>query len=279
MNSILSKMKLRFIEQIKSNNAILGAWNFGSEAHGLCDEFSDVDMILLVEESAFHQAAEEITRYVESFSDQVLTCWPEGFNNDAIISRSYLLLRQGSIWQFDVVLINAAKADHFFCKIHYADTKEADVIFDRAGSVMRLLEYQTGGTLWQCDINRLEKTYWLFAWMTVKYLRRKDYFKLNSTLRTMYDTHVSLLLSGYDAIPWGGAESKLHFIPEEKKAHLMRYYCSGDYEEMARNLLYSMKAFQSDAEELYTLKKLEYSPALSTSVIQHWIRETHTTQS
>lgn len=273
MNTMLEEMKLDFVKQVKENNAVLGAWNFGSETHGLCDEYSDVDIVLLVEGNSFHKFSEELDTYLKNISDEVLTCWPEGFNSDAIINNGYLLSKNGSVFQFDVFLINSDKADDFMCRLHYTDLKESDIIFDKNDAVKKLVQLNITGSCWNDDIEHLEKTYWYHAFMTVKYIKRKDYFKLNNVLRTLYDTHISMLLCGYDEITWGGTANKLHFIPQDKQKHLTGYYCSENFDEVAENILQSMKAFQEDSKEIHSLKNINYSETLSNSVIKNYVGE------
>ena len=62
MNKNLEKMRNDFIEQVKSSEYVLDAWNFGLEMHGLSDEHSDVDIVLLIEGNRF----EAFTSSVES---------------------------------------------------------------------------------------------------------------------------------------------------------------------------------------------------------------------
>lgn len=273
MNTILEEMKLDFVKQVKENKSVLGAWNFGSETHGLCDEYSDVDIVLLVEGNSFHIFSEKLDTYLKNISDEVLTCWPEGFNSDAIINNGYLLSKNGSVFQFDVFLINSDKADDFMCRLHYTDLKESDIIFDKNDAVRKLVQLNITGSCWNDDIEHLEKTYWYHAFMTVKYIKRKDYFKLNNVLRTLYDTHISMLLCGYDEITWGGTANKLHFIPQDKQKHLMGYYCFVNFDEVAENILQSMKVFREDSKEIHSLKNINYSETLSKSVIENWIKE------
>ena len=273
MNTILEEMKLDFVKQVKENKSVLGAWNFGSETHGLCDEYSDVDIVLLVEGNSFHIFSEKLDTYLKNISDEVLTCWPEGFNSDAIINNGYLLSKNGSVFQFDVFLINSDKADDFMCRLHYTDLKESDIIFDKNDAVRKLVQLNITGSCWNDDIEHLEKTYWYHAFMTVKYIKRKDYFKLNNVLRTLYDTHISMLLCGYDEITWGGTANKLHFIPQDKQKHLMGYYCFVNFDEVAENILQSMKFFREDSKEIHSLKNINYSETLSKSVIENWIKD------
>ena len=53
MNKELEKIRCDFIEQIKHMDSVLGAWNFGSETHNLSDDYSDVDIVLLLDGKQF----------------------------------------------------------------------------------------------------------------------------------------------------------------------------------------------------------------------------------
>ena len=177
MNHILVKMRNEFIEQVKASDGVLGAWNFGSETHGLSDEYSDVDIILLIAGDQFEKFTSSLDSRFMQISDKVLLCWPEEFNSEAIINNGYLLLKEDSIFQFDVFLLNSDKLDDFMCRMHYIGLKESDIIFDKKGSVRKLVQLNLQRDYWDADITLLEKTYWYHANMTYKYLKRKDYFK------------------------------------------------------------------------------------------------------
>lgn len=272
MNKILEKMRIDFIEQVKMSDCVLGAWNFGSETHGLSDEYSDVDIILLIEGKQFEQFTNVLENYLQKICDEVILCWPESFNSEAIVNNGYLLLKKDNVYQFDVFLLNSEKLDDFMCRFHYTGLEERDIIFDKKGIVKKLVLEGLTGSLWNDDIAYLEKTYWYHANMTSKYLRREDFFKLNNVLHTMFETHVSMLLTGFDKITWGGSANKLHFIPKEKQEHLKGYYCSQNYEEVKRNLINGMKQFQIDSKEVHSLKNTSYSAHLGDAVMSNWIK-------
>ena len=273
MNRTLENMKEVFIEQIRMSESVLGAWDFGSQMHGLSDEYSDVDIILLIDGKQFARFEKSLESYLQQISDEILLCWPEEFNSEAIINNGYLLLNAGRIFQFDVFLLNSDKLDDFMCRLHYTDLQGDNNIFDKTGDVKRLIHLNLTGSPWTADIEYLEKTYWYHANMTCKYLKRKDYFKLYNVLHTMYETHVSMLLAGFDETCWGGSANKLHFIPIDKQEHLKKYYCSEDFSQVQKNLIDCMKYFQSDTKEVFELKNVNYFPSFSDSIMSNWIRE------
>lgn len=267
MNRTLENMKEEFIEQVKMSESVLGAWDFGSEMHGMSDEYSDVDIILLIDGKQFTRFEKSLESYLQQISDKILLCWPEEFNGEAIVNNGYLLLNAGHIFQFDVFLLNSDQLDDFMCRLHYTDLREDNVIFDKTGDVKKLIQLNLTGSRWTADVESLEKTYWYYANMTCKYLKRKDYFKLYNVLHTMYETHVSMLLAGFDQTLWGGSANKLHFIPKDKQEHLKKYYCSDDFSQIQENLIDSMKHFQSDAKEVFELRNIEYSSSLGDLII------------
>lgn len=273
MDKKLEKMKYNFIGHMEIMDSVLGAWDFGSETHNLSDDYSDVDIVLLIDAKQFAQFTPSLEECLGHISNEIILCWPERFNNEAIINNGYLLLSDSRIFQFDVFLLNSEKIDDYMCRLHYTGLKESDIIFDKVGTVRKLMELNLTGNLWNDDISYLEKTYWYHANMTSKYLKRKDYFKLDNVMRTMFETHISMLLAGFDKITWGGSANKLHFIPGEKQAHLKGYYCSENFEEVERNLINCMKEFQSDTKEVYELKGLDYSTYLGDMVIDNWLKE------
>ena len=149
------------------------------------------------------------------------------------------------------------------CRIHYTDISEKDIIFDKDGSVRSLAANCPHGELWNGDTDRLMRTYLYHFSMTAKYLLRGDYFKLSHVMRILYDTHASLLLTKYDRIKWGGAESKLRFIPEDKKAHLMQYYCTEDFAGNRERLLKCFEWFELDLGGFGGIN--------SAAVMEHWL--------
>ncbi|MCH5194648.1 MAG: hypothetical protein J1F11_11855 [Oscillospiraceae bacterium] len=266
MNQDLKNIFEKFIEKTRSMDEILGAWNFGSEMHGKADEYSDVDVVLLIDGESFVRMEQTVDDLLPEICDDVLLRWEEDFNGEAIVNNGYILRNNGVLFQFDVFLINNDMLDDFMCKIHYTDLSEKDIIFDKRGEVKRLSENSPKGSLWSADICRLQRTYWYHLNMAAKYLLRHDLFKLEGIFRTLYDTHASLLLSAYDTITWGGQASKLKYIPEEKQEHLKKYYCTDDLGLDRDNLVTSAELFEKDLSEILAEKNMLHKPETGIAV-------------
>ena len=270
MNLILEKIFDSFVSSVKGNDSVLGSWYFGSLSHGNSDEYSDIDIVLLIDGQQFRDFESIAESCLRQACDNLLLCWPESFNGDAIINNGYLIEKDGNIFQFDIFLLNDLLIDDFMCRIHYTDLKESDIIFDKNDNVRKLTEKAPQGALWSSNNERLVLTYWYHVHMTVKYLIRKDYFKLRSVMNVLFDTHASLLLTQYDKITWGGVENKLHYLPDEKQKHLKKYYCTDDFKLVRNNLQQEMQWFAADYSEICG----QNNNSTGEKVISYWTSST-----
>ena len=91
-------------------------------------------------------------------------------------------------------------------------------------------------------------------------------------MRMLYDNHVSLLLTGYDAIKWGGAENKLGFLPADKQDHLKKYSCSDDFLLNREHLLQSVKWFAQDIQDVSERKGQKFDTKPLAIVQENWER-------
>lgn len=267
MHQDLKKIFDLFIDKIKTADEILGAWNFGSEMHGMNDQYSDVDIVLLVKGN-LTETEQKIESLLAEISEKILLCWEEDFNSEAIINNGYIIQNNGLLHQFDVFLLNSDMLDDFMCRIHYTDLSEKDIIFDKNGDIKKLSLNPPKGSHWNDDLDRLQRTYWYHMNMAAKYLLRHDYFKLNNILRILFDTHASLLLSAYDQTTWGGAANKLKFIPPEKQAHLKKYFCTENFGLNRDNLIHSAELFESDLSEILAKHNIPYKPETGILIIK-----------
>lgn len=269
----LNIVNKKFIKCMKETKGILAAWYFGSNQHGLSDEYSDIDIVLLADEAEYHSIDKNLTDILKELCDDVLLCWGEDFNSDTMKNYDYLLCLNNKIVQYDVFLLNNACINDFMCKLHYTDLKRENIIFAVDDVADALIQHAPQGTLWHDDIKRLIETYWLHIQMSVKYFKRKDFFKLDGILRTLMDTHSSLLLNAYDKITWGGTANKLHYIPQEKQRHLMKYGCIEDYDCMKENFLLFINWFEEDVNEIIKDDiSMNNAKELGACIKEYWIR-------
>ena len=250
MNPDLTKITENFLEVMKNNEGVIGAWSFGSAARDMSDEYSDADIVFLINGSKFKKTEKKLETLILQICDDILICYEEEFNGESIINNGYLIKKDDNIFQLDIFLLNNDRKDDFICKIHYTDLSEKDILFDPYGQIKILCESCPHGCFRNGNPNEFITTYLYHLYISAKYIARKDYFKLHYLMRTLFDAHASLLLSFYDNIKWGGEANKLNFIPKEKQEHLKNYFCCTDFRVNKSNLLKGIEYFKTDIEEL-----------------------------
>lgn len=271
MNKKLVEVFENLIDLMQNQQGILGAWHFGSVARNMDDDFSDYDVVFLVEENYFNKISIDIISFIKKACDNVILEWTESFNSDAIVNNGYIIEHKKELFQFDIFLLNQSKLDDFMCKIHYAEITPNAIIFDKDGTVLRLCDTKQAQETWNDDVSKLVSTYWFHAHMSTKYLYRQDFFKLNEVLRVMMDTHISLMLTGYDKTCWGGYANKLKFISSEKQMHLKKYGCIDDFLKVKDNIKQSMIWFLEDTAQITKFKNNPDDDTIGNTIYNQWL--------
>lgn len=268
MNEKLLGIHERLMTIVRDQPCIRGAWYFGSASRDLADEYSDLDVVFLVDSAGFDEVAARITDWLKACCDRVVLCYPEGFNGEAIVNNGYLLETDGQIVCYDVFLLNSDRLEDDICRMHYAGLQESSIIFDRDGSVRALAASAPSGDPWRDDIDRLVSVYWYHSHLSAKYLMRGDFFKLENVTRALMDAHVSLLLTVHDALLWGGSANKLHYLPANLQEHVRHYGCVADFPLMRSRLLQCFRWFAED------VRAVSPDDTTSETVLACWMEQT-----
>lgn len=273
MNKKLISALDQLTEIFKNDSRCLGGWEFGSVARGLSDEYSDVDPVFVIDGNFFEEFDKDLYSMFEQICDEIIIYWHETFNNDEIKNYGIEILIQEEILQFDIFLLNSLKQDSWWFELHSTDVDFKDIIFDRGSEISKIVKHAPKGTLCKYDTIYAIETYWHHTHMIIKYFKRKDYFKLLKTIEILMRSHVYLLLSEYDQTTWGGWESKIKFIPQEKQNHLMNYYASNDFDIIAKNIMESIIFFSLDAKEICRDQTLTYPLKMEEKIMSEWKKQ------
>ncbi len=271
----LIEVNNRLVDIMKRTSGVLGGWYFGSVMHGMSDDFSDIDIVFLIDDSIFAGLDKKLPDIISEACDQVVIAWAEDYSNEKIANYDFILMHKGKVFQYDVFLINKRYADDFMCQIHYSALKKEDIIFDVDENVGKLMGNSPQTSCWNDDIDRIIRTYWLHIQMSAKYFIRRDFFKLNDVMRILQDSHTSLILCGADKILWGGSANKLHFVDCQKQKHLMKYGCIEDFALMRENLLKSMLWFEEDVNDFAAENSKKVSCDIGRIIKDYWIKCTN----
>lgn len=65
----------KFIAAMKKTDGIMAAWYFGSNKHGLSDEYSDIDIVLLANNPEYLNIDRKLKDIFDGICDDVILCW------------------------------------------------------------------------------------------------------------------------------------------------------------------------------------------------------------
>ncbi len=136
----------KFTEKMKEDKNVLGAWYFGSLAHGNSDKYSDIDIVFLITETSFNKTEKNVYKLLSQCCDKIILMWEETFNSQAIKNYDFLLSIDGIIFQYDICLLNSGKIDDFMCQIHYTGLKPEDIVFEKEHFVSGLIHAAPSGS-------------------------------------------------------------------------------------------------------------------------------------
>lgn len=215
------------VDLLKQDSRCLEAWYYGSVSRGLEDEYSDIDVVFLIEGNHFESFSDVIGDYVARVCDEVVNVWPESFNCDELKNFQYVIRLNDDLIIIDLFVLNSIINDCWIARQHYMALLPKQVIFDKSGEIQKLIKRSPKGCKVNIDILYVIKTYYTHLCMLIKYFLRHDYFKLRKNIDFLYNAHTELVLSQYDKIGWGDYCSKIkHCIPKNMQEHLRLYMTS-----------------------------------------------------
>lgn len=260
----------RLIELLKVDERCKGGWHFGSVSRKEEDIYSDYDLVFLVAGKDFETFTDDASKILAKACDEVLLYWGESFNDEYFKNYCSLIRMNKNLHQFDLFFINTDYPDNWMSRLHSKGCTRDHIIFDKTGEVAEFLDkgFQTEKEVY--DPIRIMDTYWFHTEMLIKYFKRKDFFKLVNVIHILYQTHVELLLSQYNALGWGSIESKIgHCVPDEKREHLKTYFAKPEFDELEAAVRVGMNLFKTDAEEICKTKGITY-PDIASQVIHYF---------
>ncbi len=258
---------------LKEDPRCKGGWHYGSISRDAADVYSDYDPVFLVADRDFEAFALDAPGVLAKAADELLIFWAESFN-DAHFKNYCSVIRVGeNLHQFDFFILNSEFPEEWMCRQHLKGCTREHIIFDRTGEAGALLDKGLRTDNFIPDPVRAMDTYWFHTEMLIKYFKRKDLFKLIKNMDVIFHSHVDLLLFQYDTLDWGAWESKVKYcVPEEKQQHLAGYFAKAEFGELEKAMRKSMLLFRQDAEEVCSLKGIQYPKSIADQVISYFDR-------
>lgn len=272
MNPALTKAFDKLLDIMKKDSRCLGAWYYGSLARELDDEYSDIDVVFLIDSNFFESFGTDIPKIVSQICDELVIVWPESYNCDELQNHGLIIKAQEQLFQLDFFTLNNKKHDSWIARNHYIELTPSQVIFDKGGEVAKFVAKSPKGNTVKFDVIHLIKTYWFHLHMLIKYFLRNDFFKLQKNINIIQNVHTELLLTRYDQIHWGDYCNKIkQCVPLRLQEHLKKYTISEDIEKTKTKIKECADYFSADAQNIAVEFGLKYPINMETSIKNEFI--------
>jgi hypothetical protein len=186
------------VELFAADPRFVAGWLSGSAGGSGEDEYSDVDPIFLIRDESFEDIDRELPSVFEAICSKIVLWWPEIRDNPAL--RNYaVLVSEPELLQYDINLLKLSA----FSPGWLAGIGPEQVLFDKTGVVRGALgtagaqPYSPDDLLWNVE------KYWLYVYISAKYLRRRDVFKLLYAQGVLFQTHLAILQALHPNDTWG----------------------------------------------------------------------------
>ncbi|HEU5314914.1 MAG TPA: hypothetical protein VFX49_02305 [Chloroflexota bacterium] len=250
-----------FTELFREDTRCIGLHLKGSGGAGTDDEYSDVDLELVVEDGDYEAVSAEMRDLCERVCGRIYLWFPEGVRADGC-NYAFLFEHDGEQFLYDFALATRSA-------VLRDGRRPGEILFDRAGVLAELRETR-GPAVYKAD--RLRYTinhYWIYAYLSGKYARRGDVWKLLYVQQTIFRAHLQVLGALHPEMEWGWWARDVAGLPEETQAALRRYFPAPEVAAIREALGEEVRRFGEDARAACAKWGQEYPEGLETYVVRH----------
>ena len=263
MNPYLRETIQTFTEHFREDRRCIGLHLKGSGGTGTDDEYSDVDLELVVEDEFYGEVTAELRALCERVCGRIELWFPEGQRADGV-NYAFLFEHDGEqlLYDFAVATRSAVMRD---------GRRPGPILLDREG-LLEKLRATRGPAPYSAE--RLEYTidhYWIYAYLSGKYARREDVFKLLYVQQTIFRAHMEILRALHPEREWGWWPRDLARLPAETQAAMKRYFPAPDVAAIREALGPEVRRFGEDARAACARWGKDYPESLERYVLRHLI--------
>lgn len=264
MHGKLKEVFDKTVEIFRDDPRVIGAWIIGSARAKSEDVYSDVDPMFIVKDEYFNQFDAELRSVFEGIVPEIILWWPERGNND-LIKNYAILFNMPPLLQYD---INFMKESAFSSGWLLGRTPD-QILFDKTGLLAEGLKHVPKPS-YTPDVLRYKiELFWIYAYIMVKYLLRRQTFKIIYTQQIFFESHLEVLHALQPDVIWDWWPINVHkLFEEEKQNELHRYFAASDADSVKKLLLAEIDSFSADAKSACTKWNVEYPQKLENDILE-----------
>jgi hypothetical protein len=252
----------RFVEHFRSDPRCLGMCLHGSIGRGETDEYSDVDVSIVVKDAHYAEVRAELRPLCEDVCGRIVVWLPEGEQENYC---NHAFLYDGGddellLTDFEVV------AETKFKEMAVAPDR---ILFDHTGLLASIPKPEAPAPLAAAELAHLIDTYWVYASLDGKYFRRDDLYKMLYVQGVLFQMHVLVLRAFHPGVPWTWWAANVQHLDELRREELLVYFGAHDIEMVCEALATQLSLFSTDARRACALTGIEYPSAVENAVRAH----------
>jgi len=250
-----------FTEHFREDPRCVGLHLKGSGGTGTDDEYSDVDLELVVEDAHYPAVTAELRALCERVCGRIELWFPEGQRADGV-NYAFLFEHDGEQFLYDFALTTRSV-------VARDGRRPGKILFDRDGLLAQLRATRSPAPY---SPERLEYTvdhYWIYAYLSGKYARRADLYKLLYVQQTIFRAHLEVLRALHPEGEWGWWPRDLARLPQETQMAMLRYFPTPDVTSIRDALEAELPRFAEDARAACARWDKTYPASLEQYVLRH----------
>jgi hypothetical protein len=244
----------------------------GSGGSETDDEWSDVDLDLVVEDAAYADVAAQLRAVCEAECGRIQVWLPEGERPGQFCNYAFLFEAQGEQFLYDFILLSRSFL------LSQEQRRPGKVLHDPGGLLVDLQAqraprpYTPDGPDGLARPQRLDYAidqYWVYAYLDGKYWRRRDLPKLLYVQQVLFGVHLRVLRALHPDGEWGWWPRDLQRLPEDTRRALLGYFVPPHFDAIRTALASALAQFGADARAACARWRLLYPEDTERYVRRH----------
>lgn len=268
MNPLLATSLARLEAWLREDERCPALFLAGSLATGKADVHSDVDLVAAIRDEDYERVAGELPARLAELCGPIAAWLPEGETENAC-NYAFLYHDGGEVLLYDFAIVKASVAYTWAIGC-------IKVLFD-PGEILRRPPTEPEAAPAQPftpeRVRTLIETYWVYAYLNGKYMRRDDRFKLAYVQGALFHSHFTLLNALVEPEePWTWWARDLRRLDAPRCEMMLAYFGGPSPEEIRAALRIEFDAFGADGRAACARYGLEYPAATEAAVRGHLAR-------
>jgi hypothetical protein len=263
MHPTLLKSLQNLQDHYAKDERCLGMFLKGSIGAGTTDEWSDVDLDAVFRDEDYAAARDEVRAVCESLCGPILVWLPEGESDDSV-NYAFLFEDGGRTHLYDFAVASAGHVKRA------SWLRPQRILFDRTGLLAEAARRAPTPTFNPADLLHQINIYFVYAYLSGKYFKRADAYKMIYVQQVIFQTHLRVLNAFYPDAQWNWWARDVQSLPPEKQAELLVYFGANQCGPIARALQTELDLFSRDAQAACARYDVRYPAELERGVREHF---------